>query len=117
MAGDVGHDEQQVAQLLLDLAAVHDLPAAGLVGADVGRLLEFAELLLELGEHRCQRWPVKANAGGFVLQLERACERRQRDRDFIQNAAWRPLRLWGGRYIFLAFLSLDPLPEAGPRAG
>src|SRR5262249_49186562 len=117
VAGDVGGDKQQVAELLFDLAWVRQLPVAGLASAGGHRLLELADLLPELVEHGCQRRPVEADASGFVLQLEGACERRQRDWNIVQDALWRPAFLgWGGGRILRALLGLDPLPEAGPRA-
>ena len=87
VASDVGDDEQQVAELLLDLAA--RLFARGGAPARVGGerdLLELGELLLELFEHRRERGPVEADLGRFVLQLDGARQCRQRDGHVGQKA-------------------------------
>ena len=84
VARDVGDDEQEIAELLLDLR-----PGGSAV--DLG--FQLADLLLELGEHRGERRPVEADAGGFVLQLDGARERGKRRRERRQarrRAALRP---------------------------
>src|SRR5713101_1016147 len=72
MAGDVGDDEQEIAELLLDR-----MRDGGSFRVCCNRLLELGELLLELHQNRRQRRPVEADLRRFVLQLDRARESRQ----------------------------------------
>ena len=60
--------------------------AAGVADAGGHRLLQLGELLLELVEHGRQRRPVEADAGGFVLQLDGARERREGDGNIVEHA-------------------------------
>ena len=83
VARDVGDDEQQVAELLLDGAR-----GSGLVTRSSAiAVLELGDLLLELGEHRRQRRPVEADLGGFVLQLDGARQGGEGGGHIVENAA------------------------------
>ena len=77
MAGEVGHREQQVADLggrRIALAAL-----------DVG--LDLVRLLADLRQHRERIVPVEADLAGLLLQLERARQGREADRHAGKRAA------------------------------
>src|SRR5687767_10022859 len=87
VARDVGHNEQEITELLLDLGARLGACVADATARIGGKrdLLELPDLFLQLLEHRCEGRPVETDFGGFVLQLDGAGEARQADGNVIEE--------------------------------
>ena len=93
MPRDVGHHEQHVAEFFFDgrfrLAFGEPAGSGGLVGSFFfasrirrqSHLFELGDFFLELVEDGRQAWPVEADLGGFVLQLDGSRQSRQADRN------------------------------------
>ena len=69
----------------------------------VARLDQFGAFLVQLGQHIGGAGPVKADAGGAVLQLDRARHRRQPKRHAVQHALFGAARAFPGLDFFPVF--------------
>ena len=98
--GQVGGDEQQVADLVLQALAVGLDRAAAELGAHL------LDLLVQLGDHRLRAGPVETGARRARLQLQRALPLRQPARDAGQCGV---IQFTGGG----ALGALDLFPRGG----